>query len=85
MTQTNTNSPPAHAETHLRSVAKALTWRVGGLFMTFGVAWAVTRRLDVAASIGVADTAVKVFAFYFHERMWLKIRFGRRRSPEYQI
>lgn len=72
-------------EGHLRTIVKSLTWRAGGLAMTFGIAWAVTRRLDVAASIGAADTVVKVFAYYAHERLWLRIPFGQSNEPDYEI
>ncbi len=64
-------------ETHARTFIKALTWRVGGLLMTVAAAWVITGRADVAATIGLADTAVKVAAYYVHERLWLRVRFGR--------
>jgi uncharacterized membrane protein len=64
---------------------KATTWRIGGLVMTLLVAWAVTGRADIAAAIGVADTCVKLVAFYVHERMWLRLKFGRIKPPDYQI
>jgi uncharacterized membrane protein len=72
-------------ETHLRSILKASTWRVGGFVVTFLVSWAITRRLEMAASIGLADTAVKLVAYYAHERMWLRIPFGRTREPDFDI
>lgn len=76
--------PPGH-ESHARTIIKSLTWRAGGLVMTMGVAWWITGKGEVAASIGLADTLVKVVVFYLHERMWLKIPFGRARTPEYEI
>jgi len=72
-------------ETRWRSLVKAVTWRAGGLVMTSGVAYAITGRAGLAASIGILDTVVKLGAFYIHERAWLKIRFGRVRPPEYDI
>lgn len=72
-------------ETRARSIAKALTWRMGGLVVTIAVVWAVTGQAKLAASVGVADTLVKLFAYYVHERCWLKIRFGKPKPPEYQI
>lgn len=72
-------------ESHFRSVIKAVTWRTGGTVVTFAVAWVMTRRFDLAAQIGLLDTAVKLAAFYIHERMWMKISFGRLKPPEYQI
>jgi uncharacterized membrane protein len=53
--------------------------------MTFATAWIITRRIEVAASIGAADTAAKIVAYYLHERMWLKIPFGRLDKAEYEI
>ena len=64
---------------------KAATWRAGGLAVTIAVAWVITRRLELAAGLGLADTAVKLLAFYVHERVWLRVKFGRSHSPEYDI
>ncbi len=74
-----------HGETHARSIVKALTWRLGGFVVTVSVAWALTHQVAMATSIGLADTLVKLLAFYAHERVWLKIRFGRPRQLEYEI
>jgi adenylylsulfate kinase len=73
------------ADSHVRTIAKSLSWRFGGFIMTVAVAWAVTGKPGVAASIGLADTLIKVVAYYLHERMWLRIRFGQPRQPEYDI
>ena len=72
-------------ESHWRSILKAVTWRIGGLIMTVLVAYAVTRQAALAASIGLADTAVKIGAYYVHERIWLRIRMGRDRPDDYEI
>jgi uncharacterized membrane protein len=72
-------------ETHLRSIAKAITWRTGGTIVTFAVAWILTRRFDLAAQIGILDTVVKIGAFYAHERVWNRMNFGKEKPPEYQI
>ena len=72
-------------ETRSRSIIKSLTWRAGGLLVTVCVAWVVTGRGDIAASIGLFDTGVKVVAFYAHERLWLKVRFGRVQAGQYEI
>jgi len=64
---------------------KALTWRAGGTVVTFVVAWVMTREFELAAQIGLLDTAIKLAAFYIHERAWMKINFGKLKPPEYQI
>ena len=70
-------------ETKKRSLAKAVTWRLGGLAVTTVVTLALTKRVDLAAAVGLTDTAVKLLAYYFHERLWLRVPFGRAAKPEY--
>jgi len=72
-------------ESHFRSILKAITWRAGGSVVTFAVAWILTREFELAAQIGVLDTAIKIGAFYVHERAWNRVSFGKKKSPEYQI
>jgi uncharacterized membrane protein len=72
-------------ETHLRSIAKAVSWRIGGTTVTFAVTLFITGQMDLAAKIGLLDTFVKVGAFYFHERLWHRVNFGKVEPPEYQI
>ena len=72
-------------ESHGRSIAKAVTWRIGGLLVTSLVVWTLTGQVALAASIALLDTLIKVGAFYIHERLWLRIRFGRPKPPEYEI
>lgn len=72
-------------ETHFRSIAKAVSWRVGGTIVTFTVAWFLTGKFELAARIGMLDTLIKVAAFYVHERLWNRLNFGKKKPPEYQI
>lgn len=72
-------------ESKLRSLIKAVSWRIlGSLFTTF-VIYLFTGKLKTAAAIGLIDTFAKVFIFYFHERLWLKINYGKLKVGEYQI
>ena len=72
-------------ESHSRTIAKALSWRFIATLITFTVAWIVTRELTFAAEIGLADTIIKLGAYYFHERLWIRIQFGKLIRPEYEI
>lgn len=72
-------------ETHIRSIAKAVTWRAGGTVVTFVVAWLLTGRFDLAAQIGLLDTTLKMGAYYVHERLWNRLNFGKKKPPEYEI
>jgi len=72
-------------ESHLRSIAKALSWRFMGTVATFFVAFIITRKPDLALQIGLTDTIIKLAAFYGHERLWSMIKFGRKTPPDYYI
>ena len=64
-------------ETHSRSLAKALSWRVTAWAITTLVAWTLTGRPGFALAVGLADSMVKIFAYYSHERLWNRVGFGR--------
>ncbi len=72
-------------ETHARSIIKAVSYRLMGSMVTFAVVLVATRKIDLAAGIGVLDTILKIGAFYFHERLWHKINFGKIKPPDYEI
>jgi adenylylsulfate kinase len=72
-------------ETRRRSIVKTLSYRVLSTFLTAGVAYSITGSVGDAIRIGLLDTGVKLGAYYFHERLWLRIRFGRVTPPEFRI
>ena len=72
-------------ESHVRTITKTLSWRFVATLVTFSVAWLVTGKLTFAVEIGVADTLIKLGAYYFHERLWIRVKFGKLRRPEYEI
>ena len=72
-------------ESHIRTITKTLSWRIVATLITFSVAWLVTGKLTFAVEIGVADTLIKLGAYYFHERLWIRVKFGKLRKPEYEI
>ena len=72
-------------ESHYRSIVKAVTWRAGGTVVTFAVAWILTGNVSLSAGIGLLDTVIKIGAYYVHERLWIRVKFGRLKRPEYEI
>jgi uncharacterized membrane protein len=72
-------------ESHYRSIVKAITWRTGGTVVTFAVAWILTGNVSLSAGIGLLDTVIKIGAYYVHERLWIRVKFGRLKRPEYEI
>jgi uncharacterized membrane protein len=71
-------------EKHWRSVAKAVSWRVTGTVDTIVISWIITGHIKVALSIGFVEVFTKMFLYYFHERVWNRIKVGRAVS-DYQI
>ncbi len=72
-------------ESHFRTITKALSWRFVATLITFTVAWLVTGKLTFAVEIGIVDTLIKLGVYYFHERLWIRVKFGKLRRPEYEI
>jgi uncharacterized membrane protein len=66
------------AETHSRSVLKAVSWRTLGTVDTFAISWFMTGRVEVAGSIAGMEIITKIAWYYLHERIWAIIPWGRR-------
>lgn len=64
-------------ETHTRSVAKAISWRLLGTIATAGIVWVFTREVTLSLSIGALDFALKIGLFWVHERAWDRVHYGR--------
>ena len=65
-------------DTHSRSFAKALSWRATGTVDTMIISLVVTGSIKLAATIGLTEVVTKSLLYYFHERAWLKIPYGRK-------
>jgi uncharacterized membrane protein len=66
------------AETHTRSVLKAVSWRTLGTIDTFAISWFMTGRVEIAGSIAILEIGTKIAWYYLHERVWAAIGWGRR-------
>lgn len=64
-------------EKHYRSVIKGITWRIIGTLDTIFLSWLFTGDISSALKIGAIEVVTKIFLFYLHERVWLKMKFGR--------
>ncbi|WP_373294330.1 DUF2061 domain-containing protein [Algibacter mikhailovii] len=64
-------------EKPIRSVAKALSWRVVGTLDTLLVSYVLTGEMSLAASIASVDFITKLILYFFHERAWNVIKWGK--------
>ncbi|WP_158975654.1 DUF2061 domain-containing protein [Cellulophaga sp. L1A9] len=60
-----------------RSIVKSISWRIIGTIDTVIISWVVTGTLKLAFSIGVVELFTKMILYFFHERMWNKIKWGK--------
>lgn len=68
-------------ETNIRSLAKAISWRVTGTIDTFLISWLITGEVLLATGIATTEILTKIFLFWLHERAWNKIGWGKYVKP----
>lgn len=66
-----------NSEKPLRSVIKALSWRLIGTIDTLIVSYFITGEILLATSIASVDFLTKLVLYFFHERIWNKINWGK--------
>ena len=65
------------SEKPFRSVLKALSWRCIGTIDTLLVAYFLTGEIRLATSIASVDFITKLVLYFFHERIWNTIKWGK--------
>jgi uncharacterized membrane protein len=63
--------------TRARSAAKAILWRIIGTADTFLIAWFITKEPIAAGAIASLEVLTKTVLYYFHERGWNLVKWGR--------
>ncbi|MGB5437175.1 MAG: DUF2061 domain-containing protein [Maribacter sp.] len=66
------------SETPIRSIAKALSWRVVGTLDTLLISYLLTGKITLAASIASIDFLTKMVLYFFHERAWNLVTWGKK-------
>ena len=75
-------------ESSIRSVLKGFTWRLVATFSTMVIAYLITGETKTALKIGGIEFVAKIAIYYVHERIWLRIPFGKRtvsQTAEFEI
>ncbi|UTW65988.1 DUF2061 domain-containing protein [bacterium SCSIO 12643] len=65
------------SEKPIRSVVKSISWRVVGTVDTVLISWLITGTLTLAFSIGAVELVTKMLLYFFHERVWASIKWGK--------
>jgi len=64
--------------TRARSFTKSLSYRIFGTLSSFVVVYVITGKAKLSALIAFWETVLKVGIYYWHERIWDKIKWGRK-------
>ena len=59
-----------------RSILKTISWRIVGTLDTMVLGWIITGDPTVGLKIGALELVTKFVLYYFHERLWLKNKYG---------
>ena len=70
-----------------RSIVKSISWRITGTIDTMVISYFITGDFTMALSIGSVEVFTKMALYFFHERLWNKIRYGKveEKPIEYHI
>ena len=77
---TDSNQTEVIRESPLRSVLKAVSWRVLATLTTMVIAYIVIGDISDALKIGAVEVMAKMMIYYFHERAWAQIPLGTMRQ-----
>ena len=62
-----------HNESRLRSLLKAISWRLIATLTTMLITWRVTGNINAAMLVGSVEFIAKFVIYYLHERIWLRM------------
>ena len=74
-----------YKETNKRSIVKGLSWRIIATTTTILIVYFFFGRLDLAIVAGIIETILKVALYWAHERIWMKIRWGKKKIEPFNI
>lgn len=66
-----------HIELRSRSIAKAITWKIIALSLSWIILYLFLREAGESFKIAIVVAPVSLVAYYFHERIWNRIHWGK--------
>lgn len=65
----------------IKSIVKTITWRIIASATTFGLAMLFfgddPQAASKATGVAIAESIIKMLLYFFHERAWAQLRWGR--------
>jgi uncharacterized membrane protein len=72
-------------DSSIRSLVKGISWRMFASTDTFLLALLVTGKTIIAAPIALSEVMTKLLLYYFHERIWTLVSWGRNENKSSAI
>lgn len=69
-------------ETKKRSWIKSIVWRLIGILILGGITWLITRSWEQTSAITIFFHAIRLILYYYHERAWDDVEWGRIKVQE---
>lgn len=74
-----------YKDSKLRTVLKTVSWRITATTTTIIIVYIFTGQVHTAIEVGLMEMVAKLIIFYFHERGWDKLKFGKHDIPSFVV
>ena len=61
----------------VRTIYKTISWRIIATTDTFIISYFITGYFAWATAIATVEVFTKMFLYYYHERLWSRVKFWR--------
>jgi len=68
-------------DTRIRSIVKSIVWRVIGVVLLGAIVYLITGDWKEMTIITALFHGIRIVLYYFHERVWERISWGRIKHP----
>ncbi|NIQ93050.1 MAG: adenylyl-sulfate kinase [Desulfuromonadales bacterium] len=72
-------------ETKKRSILKAVSWRTWATITTAVIVFIFTGKFALAITVGFLEVIAKMGLYFVHERLWHRIRYGKKEIPAFVV
>ena len=74
-----------YKETNIRSIIKGVTWRIVATTTTMLIVYIFFGNLELAIATGLLETILKIVLYWGHEKVWQKVKWGRKKIEPFNI
>jgi len=72
-------------ETNIRSIVKGISWRFVATSTTMIIVYLFFGNIELAIATGALETVAKIGLYWGHEKIWQRVRWGRKRIEPFNL